>query len=132
MGCKRGRRVLLFNLMVEERILTVDDRSLNAVFSALADPTRRAIVHRLASGEASVGELAEPFRMSFQAVSKHVHVLEHAGLIERSRRAQQRPCRLRPDALRDVSGWLGDYRQLWETSFDRLDEHLTKQKGSQK
>jgi len=76
-----------------------------------------------------VGELAEPFDMSFQAVSKHVQVLEHAGLIERSRRAQQRPCRLRPDALSDASGWLGDYRQLWETSFDRLDEHLTNQKG---
>jgi DNA-binding transcriptional ArsR family regulator len=132
MGCKRGRQVLLFNLMVEKRIPELDDRNLNAVFSALADPTRRAIVHRLATGEASVGELAEPFRMSFQAVSKHVQVLEHAGLIERSRRAQQRPCRLRPDALRDASGWLGDYRQLWETSFDRLDEHLTKQKGSQR
>jgi DNA-binding transcriptional ArsR family regulator len=118
--------------MVEQRRPEVDDRNLNAVFSALADPTRRAIVHRLATGEASVGELAEPFRMSFQAVSKHVQVLEHAGLIERSRRAQQRPCRLRPDALREANGWLGDYRQLWETSFDRLDEHLTKQKGSQK
>src|ERR1700734_4202192 len=118
--------------MVEERAPEVDDRNLNAVFSALADPTRRAIVHRLATGEGSVGELAGPFQLSFQAVSKHVHVLEHAGLIERSRRAQQRPCRLRPDALRDASGWLGDYRQLWESSFDRLDEHLTKKKGTSK
>jgi len=115
--------------MVAKQRAVVDDRQLNAVFSALADPTRRAIVHRLAAGEASVGELAEPFDMSFQAVSKHVQVLEHAGLIERSRRAQQRPCRLRPGALSDASGWLGDYRQLWETSFDRLDEHLTNQKG---
>ncbi len=132
MGCRRVWEVLLFNLMVEDRKSEVDDRKLNAVFSALADPTRRAIVRRLAIGEASVGELAKPFTMSFQAVSKHVQVLEHAGLIERSRRAQQRPCRLRPDALGDASGWLGDYRQLWETAFDRLDEHLTKQKGSPK
>jgi DNA-binding transcriptional ArsR family regulator len=123
---------LLFNLMVEYGTTRIDERKLDAVFSALADPTRRAIVGRLATGEASVGELAEPFRMSFQAVSKHVQVLEHAGLIERSRRAQQRPCHLRPDALEYASGWLGDYRQLWESAFDRLDEHLTKQKGSPK
>jgi DNA-binding transcriptional ArsR family regulator len=132
MGCRRDWKVLLFNLMVEKRISVVDDRKLNAVFSALSDPTRRAIVRRLAAGEASVGELAEPFHMSFQAVSKHLQVLEYSGLIERSRRAQQRPCRLRPDALEYASGWLGDYRQLWETAFDRLDEHLTKKKGSPK
>jgi DNA-binding transcriptional ArsR family regulator len=118
--------------MVEEQTsgVGVGDRKLNAVFSALADPTRRAIVCRLASGEATVGELARPFSMSFQAVSKHLQVLEQAGMVERSRRAQQRPCRLRPEALADASGWLGDYRQLWETSFDRLDEHLTNQEGS--
>jgi DNA-binding transcriptional ArsR family regulator len=107
----------------------VEDRSLNAVFSALADPTRRAIVRRLASGEATVGELAQPFRMSFQAVSKHLQVLERAGLVDRSRRAQQRPCRLRPEALASASGWLGDYRELWAASFDRLDQHLTNQEG---
>jgi DNA-binding transcriptional ArsR family regulator len=117
--------------MVEEQTLVVDDRQLSAVFSALADPTRRALVRRLAAGEASVGELAEPFSMSFQAVSKHLQVLEQAGLVDRSRKAQQRPCRLRPQALAHASGWLGDYRQLWETSFDRLEEHLTNQKGSQ-
>ncbi len=118
--------------MVEEETSGVDveDRRLSAVFSALADPTRRAIVDRLASGEATVGELAEPFTMSFQAVSKHVRVLEQAGLVDRSRRAQQRPCRLRPEALANASGWLGDYRQLWATSFDRLDEHLTNQEGT--
>jgi DNA-binding transcriptional ArsR family regulator len=118
--------------MVEQESSGVDveDRRLNAVFSALADPTRRAIVQRLASGEATVGELAQPFTMSFQAISKHLQVLEQAGLVDRSRRAQQRPCRLRPDALAYASGWLGDYRQLWETSFDRLDEHLTNQEGS--
>jgi len=118
--------------MVEQRTSRVeaDDRKLNAVFSALADPTRRAIVGRLASGEATVGELAQPFTMSFQAVSKHLQVLEQAGLVDRSRRAQQRPCRLRPEALAYASGWLGDFRELWETSFDRLDDHLARQKGS--
>ena len=108
-----------------------EDRTLDDVFSALADPTRRAIVRRLASGEATVSELSEPFAMSFQAVSKHVRVLEHAGLITRSRRAQERPCRLHPDAMAGASAWLGDYRHLWESSFDRLDEHLTGQKGPQ-
>jgi DNA-binding transcriptional ArsR family regulator len=118
--------------MVEQGISGVDAQEdrLNAVFAALADPTRRAIVQRLASGEATVGELAQPFTMSFQAVSKHVQVLEHAGLVHRSKRAQQRPCRLRPDALAYASGWLGDYRQLWEASFDRLDAHLTNQEGT--
>jgi DNA-binding transcriptional ArsR family regulator len=118
--------------MVDHGVVTdgVGDRRLNAVFSALADPTRRAIVDRLAAGEATVGELAQPFTMSFQAVSKHVRVLEQAGLVDRSRRAQQRPCRLRPEALAQASGWLGDYRQLWEASFDRLGERLINQKGS--
>lgn len=133
MGCRHRSDQLVFNVMVEKQTSVVDEPRLDAVFSALADRTRRAIVRRLATGEASVGELAEPFAMSFQAVSKHLQVLEHAGLIERSRRAQQRPCRLRPDALADASGWLGDYRELWETSFDRLDDHLMKKKkGSQK
>lgn len=111
-----------------EQVTPADEREalvLSSVFSALADPTRRAIVHRLARGEATIGELVEPFSMTFQAVSKHVQVLEHAGLVTRSRRAQQRPCRLRPDALATVATWLGDYRALWETSFDRLDQHLS-------
>lgn len=107
----------------------VDDRRLTTVFSALADPTRRAIVRRLASGEATVSELSEPFQISFQAVSKHVQVLEHAGLVTRTRRAQERPCRLQPEAMAPASTWMADYRQLWETSFDRLDEHLDNQKG---
>jgi len=110
----------------------VDDGGLDAVFSALSDPTRRAIVRRLRSGEATVGELAAPFPISLQAVSKHIRVLERAGLVTRSRRAQERPCRLRPEAMKSVSTWLGDFRQLWETSFDRLDEHLTKKKGPPK
>ena len=90
------------------------DDLLGAVFAALADPTRRAMVERLASGEATVSELAQPFSISIQAVSKHLGVLQQAGLITRSRRAQERPCRLRPETLASASGWLDGYRQLWE------------------
>ena len=97
---------------------------LGAKFAALADPTRRAILARLAQGETSVSELAEPFAMSMPAVSKHLKVLETAGLISRSRAAQWRPCKLEPQALRSVDRWLDDYRQLWEERFDRLDGYL--------
>ena len=97
---------------------------LSATFAALADPTRRAILARLALGESSVTELAEPFRMSMPAVSKHLKVLEHAGLIARGREAQWRPCRLKPEALKGVDAWLKEYRQLWEERFDRLDDYL--------
>lgn len=97
---------------------------LSATFAALADPTRRAILARLALGETSVTELAEPFRMSMPAVSKHLKVLEHAGLIARGREAQWRPCRLKPEALKGVDSWLEEYRQLWEERFDRLDDYL--------
>jgi DNA-binding transcriptional ArsR family regulator len=97
---------------------------LSATFAALADPTRRAILARLALGESSVTELAEPFRMSMPAVSKHLKVLEHAGLIARGREAQWRPCRLKPEALKGVDAWLEEYRQLWEERFDRLDDYL--------
>jgi DNA-binding transcriptional ArsR family regulator len=97
---------------------------LSDTFSALADPTRRAILARLADGEATVNELAEPFPVSLQAVSKHLKVLERAGLITRGRAAQKRPCRLRAAPLGDVTRWLESYRRLWEQSFDRLDEHL--------
>jgi DNA-binding transcriptional ArsR family regulator len=99
---------------------------LSAVFSALADPTRRAILARLADGEASVNELAEPFEMSLPAVSKHLKVLERAGLITRGRNAQWRPCRLEADPLRDVSDWLQDYRRFWDESYQRLDDYLAK------
>jgi DNA-binding transcriptional ArsR family regulator len=102
---------------------------LSAIFSALADPTRRAILERLASGEASVTELAEPFEMSLPAVSKHLKVLERAGLIARSRKAQWRPCQLDPEPLRAVADWLQAYRRLWEESFDRLDEYLRREQG---
>jgi DNA-binding transcriptional ArsR family regulator len=97
---------------------------LSAKFSALADPTRRAILARLALGETSVSELAEPFAMSLPAVSKHLKVLETAGLIKRGREAQWRPARIEPEALKEVDGWLEQYRQLWEERFDRLDAYL--------
>jgi DNA-binding transcriptional ArsR family regulator len=97
---------------------------LSATFAALADPTRRAILTRLASGSATVNELAEPFPISLQAVSKHLKVLERAGLISRGRSAQLRPSRLQGEALRDVSEWVSEFRGFWEESFDRLGEHL--------
>lgn len=97
---------------------------LSARFAALADPTRRAILARLCEGEASVNELAEPFDMSLPAVSKHLKVLERAGLISRSREAQWRPAKLEPMALRGVADWLEHYRRYWDASFDRLDSYL--------
>ena len=97
---------------------------LSATFTALADPTRRAILERLAEGEATVNELAEPFPISVQAVSKHLRVLERAGLIERRRQAQRRPSRLRPAPLKGASDWLEGYGRFWERGFDRLEERL--------
>jgi DNA-binding transcriptional ArsR family regulator len=97
---------------------------LSATFAALADPTRRAILARLASGETSVLELAEPFAISLPAVSKHLKVLERAGLIERSREAQWRPCRLQANPLKGVADWVEVYRRYWEESFDKLDRYL--------
>ena len=97
---------------------------LDPIFAALADPTRRAILARLASGEATVTELAEPFEMSLPAISKHLKVLERAGLITRGRDAQWRPCRLDPAPLKEAADWVEEYRQFWEQSFDRLDEYL--------
>ncbi|HEX8254589.1 MAG TPA: metalloregulator ArsR/SmtB family transcription factor, partial [Thermoanaerobaculia bacterium] len=97
---------------------------LSVTFAALADPTRRAILARLVSGEASVTELAEPFDMSLPAISKHLKVLERAGLIARSRDAQWRPCRLEAAPLKDVATWVECYRTFWEQSFDRLDDYL--------
>lgn len=110
---------------------------LTATFAALADPTRRAILARLASGETSVTELAKPFEMSMPAVSKHLKVLEQAGLITRGREAQWRPCKLAARPLQEAAGWIDNYRKFWEESFDRLDEYLielqsrdrTKKKG---
>ncbi len=97
---------------------------LSATFAALADPTRRAILSRLTTGEATVSDLASPFDMSLPAVSKHLKVLEHAGLIERGRNAQWRPCRLNAEPLQEVDDWLAEYRRFWEERFERLDDYL--------
>ena len=105
---------------------------LSATFAALSDPTRRAILARLASSEASVTELAEPFAMSMPAISKHLKVLERAGLIARGREAQWRPCRIEPGPLKDVADWLEHYRCFWDESFDRLDEYLSELKKKEK
>ncbi len=105
---------------------------LSLTFAALADPTRRAILARLASGEANVTELAQPFAMTLPAISKHLKVLERAGLISRGRNAQWRPCRLEAAPLGEVTDWLEQYRQFWEDRFSRLDDHLREiQKGQQ-
>jgi DNA-binding transcriptional ArsR family regulator len=97
---------------------------LSATFAALADPTRRAILARLALGETSPTELAQPFAMSMPAVTKHLKVLERAGLISRTRNAQWRPCRLEPAPLKDVASWVAEYQRFWDESFDRLDAYL--------
>jgi DNA-binding transcriptional ArsR family regulator len=106
--------------------------SLSTTFAALADPTRRAILARLARGEASVTELADPFSMSLPAVSKHLKVLERAGLIARSREAQLRPCQLEARPLKDAADWIEHYRRFWTESFDRLDEYLDQLKKKEK
>ncbi|MEO3862238.1 metalloregulator ArsR/SmtB family transcription factor [Acrocarpospora sp. B8E8] len=97
---------------------------LSEVFSALADPTRRAILARLAEGEATVNQLAEPFPISLQAISKHLKVLERAGLITRGKEAQWRPCRLDAGPLREIADWIADYQRFWEQRYDRLGEYL--------
>jgi DNA-binding transcriptional ArsR family regulator len=98
--------------------------ALSATFSALSDPTRRAILARLACGQSSVKELAEPFQMTLPAVTKHLKVLERAGLISRGRQAQWRPCRLEADPLREIAEYVDQYRKLWEARLDRLDDYL--------
>ena len=105
---------------------------LDARFAALADPTRRAIIARLAKGEATVTQLAAPFTMSQPAITKHLKVLERAGLISRGREAQRRPCKLRPEAIRDVAEWTEHYRRFWEESYERLDEYLEELKRKEK
>jgi DNA-binding transcriptional ArsR family regulator len=104
--------------------------NLDTTFAALADPTRRAILARLTRGETTVQDLAEPFAMSLPAISKHLKVLEHAGLISRSREAQWRPCRIEPGALKNVDDWLEHYRRFYDESFDRLDSYLKTLQGN--
>jgi DNA-binding transcriptional ArsR family regulator len=115
----------LAKLIAEEKQIAVDE--LSTTFAALSDPTRRKILEKLAGGEATVNELAEPFPISVQAVSKHLSVLEDAGLITRGRKAQLRPSRLRGVALKEASEWLGDYRRFWADSFDQLETRLKKE-----
>jgi len=105
---------------------------LNTTFAALADPTRRAILARLSSGEASVTELAQPFAMSLPAISKHLKVLERAGLIARGREAQWRPCQLEAGPLKDAADWLEHYRRFWEQNLDRLEDYLREQKTNRR
>jgi len=118
-----GPMYLTYRLNTMSALLSTPDR-LSSTFAALADPTRRAILARLASGEVSVTEIAAPFEMSLPAVSKHLKVLERAGLVARGRDAQWRPCRLSAGPLRDVADWVERYRRFWTESFDRLDEYL--------
>jgi DNA-binding transcriptional ArsR family regulator len=112
--------------------MTAEAARLDATFAALADPTRRAILARLAAGEASVNELAEPFAMSQPAISKHLKVLERAGLISRSREAQRRPCKLEAQPLGEATQWLEHYRELWEQRYERLDAVLDELKALEK
>ncbi len=107
-------------------VTAISPDPISTTFAALADPTRRAILARLAGGEASVTELARPFEMTLPAVSKHLKVLERAGLVARSREAQWRPCRLDAGPLRDIADWVEHYRRYWEESFERLDDYLRK------
>jgi DNA-binding transcriptional ArsR family regulator len=123
--CLAGARAIVYNQMV------MDATALDSTFAALADPTRRAILARLAAGEASVGELAAPFAMSQPAVSKHLRVLERAGLISRGREAQRRPCRLEAPALRIATNWLDGLRRHWEESYQRLDALLEELKATE-
>ena len=104
--------------------VAIDDDRLDQTFAALANSTRRSILARLAEGEASVNELAEPFDLTLPAISKHIKVLEHAGLIVRSRRAQYRPCALEPTAFAAIASWADQYRPVWDARFDRMDTHL--------
>ena len=112
--------------------MNLAERDLNATFGALADPTRRAILARLSKGHASVLELAEPFDMSQPAISKHLKVLERAGLIARGRDAQRRPCHLEPQRLKQAADWLGTYREFWEASYNRLDQYLQELQAKEK
>jgi DNA-binding transcriptional ArsR family regulator len=123
--------VYFTNWLNKRMVTTVAPDPISATFGALADPTRRAILSRLASGEASVTELAEPFEMSLPAVSKHLKVLERAGLIGRGREAQWRPCRLDARPLKDAADWVERYRQNWEESFNRLDDYLKELQASE-
>jgi DNA-binding transcriptional ArsR family regulator len=112
--------------------MAIDEDRLDETFGALANPTRRAILARLAGGEATVNELAQPFKMTLPAISKHIKVLERAGLVVRGRRAQYRPCALDPAPLEQVATWADHYRRVWEASFDRMDGYLARLRSQRK
>jgi DNA-binding transcriptional ArsR family regulator len=112
--------------------LVIDEDRLSETFSALANSTRRAILARLAEGEANVNELAEPFDLTLPAISKHIKVLEHAGLVERGKRAQFRPCTLDAGPLEEISTWAEQYRPVWEARFDRMDDYLAQLRPARK
>jgi DNA-binding transcriptional ArsR family regulator len=124
--------VYFTNWLINRKVYYMSSDRLSVTFAALADPTRRAILSRLAAGEASVTELAEPFQMSLPAISKHLKVLERAGLIARGRDAQWRPCRLDAGPLKEIADWVAHYRSFWEGSFDRLDDYLQELKKKEK
>ena len=128
----RNEVFYITNRLWNPEVIDVMTQRLDATFGALADPTRRAILARLALGEATVMELAKPFSMSQPAISKHLKVLEHAGLISRGRDAQRRPCRLEIQPLADASGWIDRYREIWEQNFRRLDALLEEMKAAEK
>lgn len=113
-------------------MLRSDDDRLDQTFAALANPTRRAILARLAQGEATVNELAEPFNMSLPAISKHIKVLERAGLIIQGQKAQYRPCTINTTPLKEVSTWTEQYRHIWEASFDRMDDYINQLNNKEK
>ena len=123
---------LTYVLNTKRKRNTIKADQLGITFAALADPTRRAILSRLTKGEASVNEVAAPFSMSLPAVSRHLKVLERAGLISRSHEAQWRPCRLEMKALREVESWIETYRRMWEQRLDRLDDYLTELQSKNK
>ncbi len=113
-------------------LATADDARLDETFAALANSTRRAILARLAQGEASVNELAEPFDMTLPAISRHIKVLEHAGLITRGRRAQFRPCSIAAESLAEVADWAAQYRHIWDDRFDRMDDYVRNLQGAER
>src|SRR6478672_6470169 len=132
MGAVDRPRVVLYYTKRLNTEMTISARQLDLTFAALSDPTRRAILSRLASGEATVMDLAKPFEMTLPAISKHLKVLQRAGLVSQGREAQWRPCRLEAAPLKDAAAWIEHYRRYWEESFDRLDDYLDEVQSKEK
>src|SRR5512140_3384230 len=132
MGAVDRPRTVIYYTKRLNKEMTISAQQLDLTFAALSDPTRRAILSRLASGEATVMDLAKPFDMTLPAISKHLKVLQRAGLISQGREAQWRPCRLEAAPLKDAAAWIEHYRRYWEESFDRLDDYLEKVQSKEK